>query len=217
MGIPETVTVLRRDLDEIFGARMRSFVAYGLNADPAPDEQPTLAVVDSLTVADLEACASRVERWQAMGLATPLVLQSGEFEQSLDAFPFEFGAILSDHVVLAGADPFAGLRIDPADLRRACELRARSHLLHLRENFIESAASDEGLAALVLRSAPALTALIENVRRVVPGFTPAAPLADVVRLNDRSHFTSDDAKRMFPGYLAAVEQLTRDVDRWSAR
>ena len=73
--------------------------------------------------------------------ATPLLLAAHEFGRSLDAFPFEFGAILADHVVVSGSDPFDGPPRRPADLRRACEVQARSHLLHLREGFSKRAAA----------------------------------------------------------------------------
>ena len=57
--------------------------------------------------------------WHDAGLATPLLIAADEFARSLDAFPFEFGAILWDHVVVAGSNPFDGLSVKPADLRRA--------------------------------------------------------------------------------------------------
>ena len=214
MAIPEAVTTLHRDLRDVFGDRLRSLVAYALGERSGTSPIATLAVVDTLTAGDLRACAERAERWETIGLRTPLLLERGEFERSLDAFPFEFGAILADHVVVAGASPFDGLQVAAADLRRACEVQARSHLLHLRENYIESGATDDGLAALVLRSAPALAGLLKNVGRAEPAYAPPATLKEVARLNDRSHFTSDDARRLFPGYLAEMTQLANDIDRW---
>ena len=80
----------------------------------------TLAVVESMTRDDLRAAATRVEAWHDAGLATPLLLGAREFAQSLDAFPLEFGAILADHVLVTGDNPFASLAVDPADVRRAC-------------------------------------------------------------------------------------------------
>ena len=67
------------------------------------------------------------------------MLRGARVRESLDAFPLEFGAILADHAVVSGASPFDGLTVDAADLRRACEVQARSHLLHLREGYIERA------------------------------------------------------------------------------
>ena len=80
---------------------------------------------------------------------TPLLLAANELERSLDAFPREFGAILADHLVVAGSNPFDGLRVDPADVRRACEVQTRSHLLHLREGF--TMRNDQGVAMHMTR------------------------------------------------------------------
>ena len=38
------------------------------------------------------------------------------------------------------------LTVDPADLRRACEVQARSHLLHLREGYLETRGRADALA-----------------------------------------------------------------------
>src|SRR6185295_16401084 len=88
------------------------------------------------------------------------------FERSLDAFPLEFGAIIADHAVVAGRDPFEGLAIEPADLRRACEVQARSHLLHLREGFLETQGRGDAIAVLVVRSAAPFAALLGSLARL---------------------------------------------------
>ena len=121
MHISDAVRALDRDLHEVFGGRLRSVVAYAAAHDAARPLAPTLA------------------GWHDAGLATPLLLAAHEFGRSLDAFPFEFGAILANHAVVSGANPFEGLRIDPVDLRHAAEVQARSHLIHLREGYIETA------------------------------------------------------------------------------
>src|SRR5439155_11543442 len=105
------------------------------------------------------ACAKAAAKWHDAGLATPLLLTAGEFERSLDAFPLEFGAIIADHRVVAGRDPFQGLASDPTDLRRACEVQARSHLLHLRHGFVETNGSGDAVAVLIVQSAAPFAAL----------------------------------------------------------
>ena len=156
MEITDAVRSLDRDLKAVFGHRLRSVVAYGDagGSDQAPT--PTLAVVDGLTADDLRACADRVAAWHGAGLATPLVLGAQEFGRSLDAFPYEFGAILADHLVVSGENRFEGLRVDPAHLRQACEVQARSHLLHLREGYLETRGRSDALAELLSRSARAI-------------------------------------------------------------
>ena len=125
-----------------------------------------LAIIARLGADDLRNCAGRVATWHESGLATPLLVAEEEFDRSLDAFPFEFGAILAEHVVVSGIDPFAGLHVDPADLRRASEIQARSHLLHLREGYLETHGRSDAVADLIVRSAPSLAALVTSVARL---------------------------------------------------
>ena len=99
-----------------------------------------------------------------------------EFAQSVDAFPVEYGEIIDTHCVLMGTDPFAGLEIAPRDLRRALEARTASHLLHLRENFVEVGGRPTMVDALVRESAPGFQALLRRTARLdgTPVDTPTA-------------------------------------------
>jgi hypothetical protein len=213
MNIPDAVRTLERELGEIFGGRLRSLVVYTPAASAAPT--PTLAVVDGLSADDLRACAARARAWHDRELATPLLLEAGEFARSLDAFPLEFGAILADHALVTGANPFDGCRVDPADLRRACEVQARSHLLHLREGFIETEGRGDAIAALIGRSAAPLAALVGSVHRLNGARSDDPVLTRVARLSASTPLSADEARRLFPAYLAAVEALTRRIDQWS--
>src|SRR5689334_9856904 len=98
MSVPQSVQTLERDPRGILGARLQSLVIYATRQTPVR----TLAIVEGLSHDDLRSAAARVGSWHDAGLATPLVIGAREFDRSLDAFPFEFGAILADHVVAAG-------------------------------------------------------------------------------------------------------------------
>lgn len=213
MSISDAVTALNRDMHEMFGDRLRSVVAYAITDRTSDTPQPTLVVVDALTPADLRACAALVVKWHESGLATPLILEASEFGRSLDAFPFEFGAILADHTIVSGENPFVGLKVDPADLRRACEIQARSHLLHLREGYIETQGRSDALAELVARSAAPLSALLRSVTRLKGISAADGVLAQVAGLNGKE-LSPEAARRLFPDYLSAVEYLTTEIDRW---
>jgi hypothetical protein len=221
----------------VFRDRLRSVVAYGPQiengsgaAADAAHPLSCLALVTSLTVADLEACAARTHGWQREGIATPLLLPEDEFRRSLDAFPLEYAEIIRAHEVLFGNSPFQGATIERADLRRACETQIKSHLVHLREGFIEAGGTPRAIADLVTASAPAFGALLRNIARL-NGATArdratatregarAAQLADgvitdILALERPSAIKATDAARFFPEYLAAVEQLARYVDAW---
>jgi hypothetical protein len=118
--------------------------------------------------------------------------------------------------------------VDAADLRRACEVDARGHVLHLREGLIESGGDPGAITRLVEASAPALRALLVNLARLdgVAGTAPAAyatdrlsaphgrTLASVLALVE-TPMGATDAAREFGAYLAAAEALASYVDRWS--
>jgi hypothetical protein len=236
---------LERELRGIFTHRLQVVVAYGLRSGQQHSAQAshgahgaasltnTLAIVESLTQTDLKACADMVAKWHATGFATPLLLTTGEFERSLDAFPLEFGAIIADHQVVAGRDPFEGLAIDPADIRRAVEVQARSHLLHLREGFLETNGKGDAVAVLIVRSAAPFAALLESVARLqgveIPNQAaagrhaertlelPPGTVTEVVRLAHVAEISAADAVRIFPAYLDTAERLVRFVDQWGGR
>lgn len=220
MPITDAVRTLDRELRDIFGSRLHSLVAYTAADASEAAPTPTLAIVDNLTADDLRACAGRVASWHDAGVATPLLLEAQEFDRSLDVFPFEFGAILADHTLISGRNPFDGLRVDPADLRRACEVQARSHLLHLREGFIETAGRGDALVELIGRSATPLGALLRSARLL--GHAPVneaaenQTLARVAKLRNAAALSSDEARGLFPDYLEGVERLTRAIDQSGA-
>src|SRR5262249_36326844 len=107
-----------------------------------------------------------VATWHQEGLATPLVMTPEEFTRSLDAFPLEYQSMMDRHVVIAGAPPFDGIRIDAADVRRACEAQARSHLIHMRQGWLLAAGHHDHLVELVVRSAPPFHTVLSNVARL---------------------------------------------------
>jgi hypothetical protein len=213
MPISDAVTAIDRDLREMFGDRLRSVVAYAVTDRVPGTPQPMLVIVEALTPADLRDCAARVVRWQESGIATPLFLETAEFPRSLDVFPFEFGAIIADHVIVSGENPFGGLQIDQEDLRRACEVQARSHLLHLRQGYIETQGRSDALAALITRSSGPLSGLLSSVARLKGTQFADGVLGQIANLHSQE-LSSDTARRLFPEYLSAVEHLTNEIDRW---
>jgi hypothetical protein len=212
----------------IFGDRLLSVVAYGLDRT---ESLSCLALVSSLTVADLDACADRAHGWQREGIATPLILPAEEFRRSLDAFPLEYAEIIRAHEALVGANPFDGITIARADLRRACETQIKSHLVHLREGFIEAGGTPRAIAELVTASAGAFGALLRNIAQLNGSTStdratttregaraaqlPDGVVAHILALEQPAELKSTDAARLFPEYLAAVEQLARYVDHWT--
>ncbi len=241
-ALPPTLTTLTAplvaDLQTIFGARLRAVVAHGprvrSRAPVSADAPPiaTLAITASLDYKDLVAAAQRTGAWRRAGLAVPLLLSERDFARSLDAFPIEYGDIIAHHVVLFGANPMVGLTVQAPDLRRACERWAKSHLIHLREGFVEAGGDARAVAELVVASAPPFAGLLaliarlrghddsgpEAIARATEGIAdlPTGVLRDVVALEQRTALDNDTAMALYPPYLDAVEKLVVFLDAWSA-
>jgi hypothetical protein len=237
-------SVLADDLTTQFGTRLESLVAYGRwvrnagGGDPSgpggavrPDADAplhTLALVGTLAFADLAGCADRAERWSTRGLVMPLLLTRDEFVSALDAFPIEFGDILDRHVTLVGRDPFAGVRVRHEDLRRACEVQARSHLIHLREGYLEAGGRPEEVGRLIGRSAASFGSLLANLARLqASDGTSIDALArfaetrleisgSLVRtlLGLSRALPPDEALQLYPPYHEASAHIAARVDRW---
>jgi hypothetical protein len=247
MSTPAAVQDLERELREICGTRLQSLVVYGQRVAAKRQHHAhdghghhqapivrTMAVIDALSASDLRACAARTEGWHERGLATPLIVATHEFERSLDAFPLEFGAIIADYALVAGSNPFEALTVDPADVRRACEIQARSHLLHLREGYLETRGRADALSLLIVESAASFASLVLSVSRLeraavdddaaaaarhaerTLGVGPKA-IESIVALVGVQEISSAQAEALFPPYLDAVERLVAYVDGWSAR
>lgn len=226
----ERAGALVADLRRIFGERLRSVVAYGDQGDAVP--LTCLALVASLEATDLDACARAVHGWHRQGLATPLLVPEHEFRRSLDAFPLEYSEILRAHAHVYGPDPFEGVEVVREDLRRALETQVKSHLLHLREEYVEAGGRPHAVAEIVRTAAPGLAALLRSVARVQGSAAtdrtaatlegarlaalPDGVVTGILALEEPRGLTSTDPARLFPEYLAAVERLAAFVDAWRA-
>jgi hypothetical protein len=229
-GLKTRLQPVVEDLERIFGTRLQAVVGYGWRPQAAA---PSLALVDSLSLDDLTACAGRTSAWQRAGCATPLILRNAEFARSLDAFPIEYGEIVATGELVAGAAPFEGLVIGREDLRRACEVQVKSHLVHLRENYLEGGARPGEVAALVRESAAAFVALLRHLARLDNAAIDTSAeliahaslrvgldgrvIGDLIALTDPTTAATIDAGRLFPAYLEAVEHLAEFVDQWRER
>jgi hypothetical protein len=239
---PKVAQAIRRietDLQTIFGGRLVSLVLYGRHV-PATSSTAaaldgtapvnTLALVEALGYADLAACAAKADSWDNAGLAMPLLLSPTEFSSSLDAFPLEYGAIIDRHLAIKGEDPFKGVSVKADDRRRACEVQAKSHLIHLREGFLLAEGRGTAVARLIHQSLESFGTLLGHLAALdrAADDSPAAiaryaasriGLSEslVNRLLALAHqavLSGDEASQLYPPYLDASERVARFVDSW---
>ena len=222
---------LSAELRRVFGARLHSLAVYGLDAPAAAGRLVhTLALVDRLSFEDLAACAPLAADWRRRSLAVPLILERDEFLRTLDVFPLEYGDIIASHVLVTGSDPFATARVSPADIRRACELSAKSHLIHLREGFMETGADPQAVGRLIAASAPAFSVLLRNIARLAGDDDsdmaataerqigiPASVVREVMSAGMGTQSSIVEPTVLLSSYLAAAERGWEYVDTWRAR
>ena len=212
---------LAADLRRVLGDRFVALVATGATT--------SVAFADRLTSGDLDALAALVDTWHREDLDTPLMMTADEFRRSLDTFSLEYQTIIDRHVVIAGTPPFAGVVLPADQLRQACEIQAKGHLIHLRQGWLEAAGHADRLATLAARSAPVLRALLSNVARLAAhgaahgddaalegaaaAGLPEALICELLALEDAPDRGRAIVSRM-PEYLAASERLWVFVDTW---
>jgi hypothetical protein len=189
---------LAAQLKEIFGDRLKMVAAFG-------DTSNSCAVVQTVTIEDLNRCAALAAQWIKAGLETPLLIVEGEMRRALDAFPLELTEIIATRRVIAGPDLFADVLVPKQELRRACEVQARGHVLHLREGYIEAAGDAKAVTRLLTAAIPPFRALVTNVARL-EGISPKALVTQL---------DLDNFEKGFPEALRAAGRIVDHVDRWS--
>jgi hypothetical protein len=227
---------LARDLERVFGARLESLVAYA--AHEGDGTMHSLAVVEGLTFQDLAACLPLADMWHRRELAVPLMLSRGELRRTLDIFPLEYEAIIATHTVIRGRNPFEGVGVEADDLRRACEAQAKSHLIHLREAFLESHGESTAIARLIARSAAPFRALLTNIARLpidrqadadaaaslsdeslarmaeARMGVPGAVVREVLSASSAGQSTIAEPTALLSRYIDAAQRVWDFVDRW---
>ena len=231
------VESLARDLDAIFGPRLISLIAYpGHQADGSVH---SCALVQDLVFRDLTASLPLTESWHHRGTSVPLLLSPEELRRTIDIFPLEYAAMMADYVVLRGIDPFRGVAVPPEDIRRAVEGLAKSHLIHLREAFLESHGETTRIANLIAASAAPLRALLTHIARLpesgsgaadtsTPSDESLATLAElrmgiprslirnVLATSADGASTIADPSHLLGPYIDASKRIWEYVDRWRA-
>ncbi|MGH9148019.1 MAG: hypothetical protein ACRD1Q_15010 [Vicinamibacterales bacterium] len=221
------------DVRGIFGTRLDAIVVYEAVAPAIPEKAnnhiQTLTLADTVRFEDIARCAARNAAWARIGLATPLVMGNDEFRRSLDTFALEYGNIITTHRVLVGSDPFKDLTVKTEDLRHAAEVLAKSHLVHLREAYIEAHGQPAVVARMMVASVAPFKALLmamahlrgrptrdeaQLVREAAAIGLDESTVRRIVDLRHTSQIPGGETASLYARYLSVVEQLTHRADRW---
>ena len=224
------VTSLISDLDQTLAGRY-SAVLYGSAARgewvAGVSDINLLLVLDDTAPGSLRGLTQAFAGWRGTGNVPPLVFSRVEWAGAADAFPIEVTDILHSYRVLKGADPVAGMRVAPADLRTLLERELLGKLLQLRRGYVALADQRAALAQLGTASVSTIVllqrALLVLLGRAVPqgieavvqeasiavGAHPSAQLEFVRHRADQKWMATQE---QFEAYLAAVETAARFVN-----
>ena len=231
-----TIDTLGDAVTRALGPRLAALLLYGSAARgthvPKRSDVNTLLICEAVDSALFDALAPVERAWTKAGHPAPLILTEREWRESADAFPIEYEDMREAHRLLAGRDPWSGIRVDRDDLRRQLERELMGKLVRLRQAYGALWTEPKRLAGVIVGSAPGfftmLRALLRLAGRPVParpetlvgaaatlvGFT-AAELAPLIR-----HAEGGPALRLEGGardplvaaYLAAVARAAQYVN-----
>lgn len=121
-----------------------------------------LVIIQPEGLSSLSGVWELLQGFQKHGIATPLILTRSYVDSSLDTFPLEFLNMKEANSLIYGEDILDDLEISNDNLRLQIERELKSKLLSLRQGYIESAGSRDGIQNLISISLPAFTAIFRG-------------------------------------------------------
>src|SRR6266576_1924865 len=140
-----------------------------------PDALNTLLIVDSVDADLFTRLAKPVREWMSAKHPPPLVLTDQEWRDSADAFPIEYEDIRAQHRMLAGRDPWRGITVQRAHVRRQLEQELMGKLMHLRQACAAYWNTPKQLAAVVRETQSSFLTMLRAVLRLAGHSVPAPP------------------------------------------
>jgi hypothetical protein len=238
-GLPdETQKLLQtyvKDVKGVFGEQLEGMLLYGSAVRgeflPGRSNLNILLLVSSYDSAVLKKYGALHRHWSKEQIVVPLFLTEEELHTSAAVFPLEFLEIQEQHRVLGGRDPFIGFHVKTDRLRETVVQGVTSHLLRLRQRYVEGGGSDDATTILLPLSITSIVPLLRGVQRILgrPVLSHSdAVIKDVaeqlkldlqglldVLLLKRGQISPGprEVPRLFDRYLQAATMLTRAVEQ----
>ena len=153
-------------MKSIFGTELISIYLYGSAARDeyvqGKSDVNFLVIIKPDGLINLSSVWEYLPRLQKLGIATPLVLTRTYVDSSLDTFPLEFLNMKEANSLIFGEDILTELEINNDHLRLQIERELKSKLLSLRQGYMETLGSRDGIQNLISISLPAFTAIFRG-------------------------------------------------------
>ncbi|HMI39375.1 MAG TPA: hypothetical protein VK500_05670 [Nitrospiraceae bacterium] len=236
-GLPDEIQKLLqtyvKDVKGVFGEQLEGMLLYGSAVRgeflPGRSNLNILLLVSSYDSAVLKKYGALHRHWSKEQIVVPLFLTEEELHTSAAVFPLEFLEIQEQHRVLGGRDPFIGFHVKTDRLRETVVQGVTSHLLRLRQRYVEGGGSDDATTILLPLSITSIVPLLRGVQRLLG--RPVLSHSDAVIKDVAEQLKLDlqglldalllkrgqispgprEVPRFFDRYLQAATLLTRAV------
>jgi hypothetical protein len=230
----EIVSELVEDYKQAYGDGLLGVVMYGSAVTheyrPGTSDVNIIVIIKDNSVEQLTKCIRVAQKWLRRKVAIPFFMTPEFIVSALDSYPVEMLDIQSAHRILFGEDYFSNLEIDRDDLRLQCERELRGVSIHLRKEFVGSAAKSFHLGAVALASMkknlPVFKALLRLNNKPVPKIRSdvvmaiedlyglgASALSGILNLDRQGKRPKLDAGS-FEAYSKTVDSLIVRVDSY---
>lgn len=172
----------------------------------------TLLIVDRVDADVFGRLVGPVRDWVSAKHPAPLVMTEQEWRDSVDAFPIEYEDIRAHHRVLAGRDPWDGIRVTREHVRRQLEHELKGKLMHLRQAYAAEWNNPKRLSEVVRGTWAGFLTMLRAVVRLAGREAPASSEALV---RDAAALIGFSTERLTDAaaYLDAVTRTAQYVDR----
>lgn len=215
-----TLEAFANQVSTALGSRLVSLLLYGSAAREQGagsgelDGINTLLIVDRADPPLFAALTASVRAWISANHPPPLVLTEREWRESADAFPIEYEDIRAGHRVLAGRDPWHGIRVQHEHVRRQLEHELMGKLVHLRQAYAAEWNNAKRLAEVIGGTRAGVLTMLRAVLRLAGRPVPPAPDALVREAASLIGFSADGLTPSEPAaYLDAVTRTAEYVNR----
>jgi hypothetical protein len=226
-----------KDILSLFGRPAVSIILYGSGVseeyNPKKSDLNFLVVLEETTINEIDRVQPFVSRWRQRGISLPLFVTEDYIRRSLDTFPVEFYNMKTQYELLHGEDVLRDLKFKSSEMRLQCERELKSHLIQLRQQYLNTGGRIRAVRRLVSDSISSLIAIFKALlflkeidlpsrkQEVVLAACRAFSLDEglfSVLLSIRGYATSlsgADTVDIMKRYIDSVDKLSRSVDAMS--
>jgi hypothetical protein len=224
-----------KEVTGVFGEQLEGMLLYGSAVRgeffPGRSNLNILLLVSSYDSVVLKQYSAVHRQWSKEQILAPLFLTEEELHRSAAVFPLEFLEIQEQHRVLGGRDPFIGFHVKTDRLRDGVVQGLMSHVLRLRQRYVEGGGGEEATMILLPLSITATLPLLRGVQRLLG--RPVLSHSDAVIEDVAAQLHLDlqglldtwllkcgqitpglhEVPRLFDRYLQAATLLARTVEQ----